>query len=47
MATPVFELKNLDYYFDNKKVLDNINIKINPVSFWPLLVQMAQGNQHY
>ncbi|MDT3895164.1 metal ABC transporter ATP-binding protein, partial [Staphylococcus arlettae] len=33
MATPVFELKNLDYYFDNKKVLDNINIKINPGEF--------------
>ena len=24
-----FELRNLDYYFDNKHVLENINIKIN------------------
>lgn len=33
MTTPVFELKNLNYAFDNKKVLDNINIKINRGEF--------------
>lgn len=29
MSQPVFELKNIDYFFDNKQVLENINIKIN------------------
>ena len=33
MTTPVFELRNLDYYFDNKHVLENINIKINQGEF--------------
>ncbi|GAA6817244.1 metal ABC transporter ATP-binding protein [Staphylococcus sp. 18_1_E_LY] len=33
MTTPVFELQNLNYAFDNKKVLDNINIKINRGEF--------------
>ena len=33
MTTPVFELRNLDYYFDNKHVLENINIKINQENF--------------
>ncbi|CEF18684.1 metal ABC transporter ATP-binding protein [Staphylococcus xylosus] len=33
MSTPVFELKNIDYYFDNKQVLENINIKINRGEF--------------
>lgn len=33
MTTPVFELKNIDYYFDNKQVLENINIKINRGEF--------------
>ena len=28
-----FELRNLDYYFDNKHVLENINIKINQGEF--------------
>ena len=28
MNQPVFELKNIDYYFDNKQVLENINIRI-------------------
>ena len=28
-----FELRNLDYYFDNKHVLENINIKINQENF--------------
>ncbi|MCC3723940.1 metal ABC transporter ATP-binding protein, partial [Staphylococcus haemolyticus] len=26
MNQPVFELKNIDYQFDNKQVLENINI---------------------
>ena len=33
MTTPVFELKNIDYYFDHKQVLENINIKINKGNF--------------
>ena len=33
MTTPVFELKDIDYYFDNKQVLENINIKINRGEF--------------
>ncbi|HJE00660.1 MAG TPA: metal ABC transporter ATP-binding protein, partial [Staphylococcus auricularis] len=33
MSTPVFELKNIDYFFDNKQVLENINIKINRGEF--------------
>lgn len=43
MATPVFELKNLDYYFDNKKVLDNINIKINPGEFLSIVGPNGAG----
>ena len=35
MSTPVFELKNIDYYFDNKQVLENINIKINNAKLKP------------
>ena len=34
MTTPVFELKNIDYYFENKKVLENINIKINKYYYY-------------
>ena len=33
MTTPVFELRNINYYFDNKHVLENINIKINKGEF--------------
>lgn len=33
MNQPVFELKNIDYYFDNKQVLENINIRINRGDF--------------
>ncbi|MFG6127493.1 metal ABC transporter ATP-binding protein, partial [Staphylococcus aureus] len=31
--TPVFELKNVNYYYYHKKVLENINIKINKGEF--------------
>ena len=45
MTTPVFELRNLDYYFDNKHVLENINIKINQGEF--LAIVGRTGRQIY
>lgn len=33
MMILVFELKNVNYYYDHKKVLENINIKINKGEF--------------
>lgn len=33
MMILVFELKNVNYYYDYKKVLENINIKINKGEF--------------
>ena len=47
MTTPVFELRNINYYFDNKHVLENINIKINKGEFQPSLVLMERENPPY
>ncbi len=43
MTTPVFELRNLDYYFDNKHVLENINIKINQGEFLAIVGPNGAG----
>lgn len=43
MTTPVFELRNLDYYFDNKHVLENINIKINKGEFLAIVGPNGAG----
>ena len=47
MTTPVFELRNLDYYFDNKHVLENINIKINQGEFLAIVGPNGAGNCLY
>ena len=38
-----FELRNLDYYFDNKHVLENINIKINQGEFLAIVGPNGAG----
>ena len=38
-----FELRNLDYYFDNKHVLENINIKINKGEFLAIVGPNGAG----
>lgn len=43
MEQPVFELKNIDFYFDNKKVLENINIKINKGDFLAIVGPNGAG----
>ena len=43
MTTPVFELKNIDYYFDHKQVLENINIKINKGEFLAIVGPNGAG----
>ena len=43
MTTPVFELRNINYYFDNKHVLENINIKINKGEFLAIVGPNGQG----
>ena len=43
MTTPVFELRNIDYYFDNKHVLENINIKINKGEFLAIVGPNGAG----
>ncbi|AJC96095.1 metal ABC transporter ATP-binding protein [Staphylococcus hyicus] len=43
MDQPVFELKNIDFYFDNKKVLENINIKINKGEFLAIVGPNGAG----
>ncbi|GEQ05242.1 metal ABC transporter ATP-binding protein [Staphylococcus gallinarum] len=43
MSTPVFELNNIDYYFDNKHVLENINIKINRGEFLAIVGPNGAG----
>lgn len=43
MSTPVFELKNIDYFFDNKQVLGNINIKINRGEFLAIVGPNGAG----
>ena len=42
-----FELRNLDYYFDNKHVLENINIKINQGEFLAIVGPNGQANLLY
>mgnify|MGYP001940307131 CR=1 FL=1 len=46
MTTPVFELKNIDYYFDHKQVLENINIKINKGEFLAIVGPNAVSYTH-
>ena len=41
--TPVFELKNVNYYYDHKKVLENINIKINKGEFLAIVGPNGAG----
>ena len=43
MNQPVFELKNIDYYFDNKQVLENINIRINKGDFLAIVGPNGAG----
>lgn len=43
MDQPVIELKNIDFYFDNKKVLENINIKINKGEFLAIVGPNGAG----
>ncbi len=43
MTTPVFELKNINYHFDNKRVLENINIKINRGTFLAIVGPNGAG----
>lgn len=43
MDQPVFELKNIDFYFDSKKVLENINIKINKGEFLAIVGPNGAG----
>ena len=43
MTTPVFELKYIDYYFDRKQVLENINIKINRGEFLAIVGPNGAG----
>ncbi|GGG84417.1 metal ABC transporter ATP-binding protein [Staphylococcus pragensis] len=43
MSQPVFELKNIDYFFDNKQVLENINIKINKGDFLAIVGPNGAG----
>lgn len=43
MNQPVFELKNIDYYFDNKQVLENINIRINRGDFLAIVGPNGAG----
>ena len=42
MTTPVFE-RNINYYFDNKHVLENINIKINKGEFLAIVGPNGAG----
>ncbi len=43
MSQPVFELKNIDYFFDNKQVIENINIKINKGDFLAIVGPNGAG----
>lgn len=43
MSSPVFELRNIDYFFDNKHVLENINIKINKGEFLAIVGPNGAG----
>ncbi|OHS46723.1 metal ABC transporter ATP-binding protein [Staphylococcus sp. HMSC65H10] len=43
MSTPVFELKNINYYFGNKQVLENINIKIYKGDFLAIVGPNGAG----
>ncbi|OHR99114.1 metal ABC transporter ATP-binding protein [Staphylococcus sp. HMSC36A02] len=43
MNQPVFELKNIDYQFDNKQVLENINIHINKGEFLAIVGPNGAG----
>lgn len=43
MTTPVFELTNVDYFYDNKQVLENINIKINKGEFLAIVGPNGAG----
>jgi zinc transport system ATP-binding protein len=43
MSTPVFELRNINYYFDHKQVLENINIKINKGDFLAIVGPNGAG----
>ncbi len=41
--TPVFELKNVNYYYDHKKVLENIKHKINKGEFLAIVGPNGAG----
>ncbi|PNZ81071.1 zinc ABC transporter ATP-binding protein [Staphylococcus microti] len=43
MMQPVFELKDIDFYFENKKVLENINIRINKGEFLAIVGPNGAG----
>ncbi|PTF68163.1 ATP-binding cassette domain-containing protein, partial [Staphylococcus chromogenes] len=43
MNQPIFELKDIDFYYDHKKVLENINIKINKGEFLAIVGPNGAG----
>ncbi|MGV3244048.1 metal ABC transporter ATP-binding protein [Staphylococcus sp. 11261D007BR] len=43
MAQPIFELKNIDFFYNHKKVLENINIKINKGEFLAIVGPNGAG----
>ena len=43
MSQPIFELKDIDFYYDHKKVLENINIKINKGEFLAIVGPNGAG----
>ncbi|EKU49893.1 metal ABC transporter ATP-binding protein [Staphylococcus massiliensis] len=43
METPVFELKHIDFYYENKQVLEDINIKINKAEFLAIVGPNGAG----
>ncbi len=43
MPQPVFELKGIDFFYDNKKVLENINIRINKGEFLAIVGPNGAG----
>lgn len=43
MAQPIFELKNIDFFYDHKKVLENINIQIKKGEFLAIVGPNGAG----
>lgn len=43
MSQPVFELKNIDFFYEHKKVLENINIRIHHGQFLAIVGPNGAG----